>query len=170
MSGRPRSVPFRYSAEQLREMYAGNRGNAVARRYARFWAAVFGAGLAPRRWVTLEVRGRTSGRLLRFPLGCATAEGRRYLVPMLGAECNWVKNVRAANGRVTLRHGRAQECVLVELPVEQRAPLLKRYLNQVPGARPHVPVDRHADLSAFETIAGDYPVFRVERAATPGAR
>jgi hypothetical protein len=91
-------------------MYAGQRGNATARRYARFWSAVFAAGVVPGRWVTLEVRGRTSGRLVRFPLGYAELDGARYLVSMLGQECNWVKNVRAAKGHVTLRHRRAEQC------------------------------------------------------------
>jgi hypothetical protein len=38
------------------------------------------------------------------------------------------------------------------------------------GARPHIPVDRHAPLTAFESIAAQIPVFRVTcvRAATPG--
>ena len=41
----------------VRGMYAGGRGNAAARRFARVWAAVFSAGLAPRRWVTLRLPG-----------------------------------------------------------------------------------------------------------------
>ena len=67
-----------------------------------------------------------------------------YLVPMLGEQSNWVKNVRAAGGQATLRRRGAVPCRLVELPVSERAPILKRYLNQVPGARPHVPVSRGA--------------------------
>ena len=63
---------------------------------------------------------------------------------------------------MTLRHGRTERCLLVEVPVAERAPIIKRYLHKVPGARPHIPVDRHAELSAFETIAADYPVFRVD--------
>ena len=92
------------SSEQLRAMYAGGRGNATARRYALTWATVFGLGLAPRRWVTLEVAGRHTGRVTRFPLGMADWNGHWYLVPMLGENCNWVRNVRAAHGHVTLRH------------------------------------------------------------------
>jgi hypothetical protein len=80
---------------------------------------------------------------------------------MLGQDGNWVTNVRAANGRVTLRHRRAEHCWLIEMPVSQRAPVIKRYLNQVPGARSRIPVDRHASLAAFEAIAQDHPVFRV---------
>jgi polyisoprenoid-binding protein YceI len=151
-------------------MYAGGRGNATARRYARFWAAVFGAGVSPRRWITLEVAGRRTGRLTRFPLGMADWQGHWYLVSMLGAGCNWVRNVRAAGGLATIRHGRAQACRLVEVPADERAPILKRYLQQVPGARPHMAVDRRAPLPAFEAIAANYPTFRVESAATPEGR
>ena len=142
-------------------MYAGGRGNSAARRYARVWAAIFRLGLAPQRWVTLEVAGRHSGRATRFPLGMADWRGQWYLVPMLGENCNWVKNVRAASGQVTLRHRRSQQCRLVEIPVNERPPILKRYLEEVPGARPHVPVDRRAPLADFAAIAGQYPVFRV---------
>ena len=98
------------SDNAVRAMYVGGRGNAVARRFARVWAAVFGAGLFPRRWVTLEVAGRRAGRLTRFPLGMADWQGGWYLVPMLGGNCNWVRNVRAVDGLVTIRHGRARAC------------------------------------------------------------
>ena len=153
--------PF-YTPDELREMYRGGRGDATARRFARLWAVVFGLGLMPRRWVTLEVPGRRSGRTTRFPLGMADWEGDWYLVPMLGDGCNWVRNVRAAGGRVVLRRRGAHPCVLTALPVEERPPLLRRYVAEVPGARPHVPVDPDAPLEEFRRIASRYPVFRVE--------
>jgi hypothetical protein len=81
--------------------------------------------------------------------------------------CNWVRNVRAADGRATLRRRRAVPCGLVEVPVDERPPILKRYLEQVPGARPHIPVDRHAPAAAFAAITERYPVFRVEKRALP---
>ena len=61
---------------RVRAMYTGGRGNAAARRLARLWASVFGLGLQPRRWVTLEVAGRRSGRVARFPLGMADWDGQ----------------------------------------------------------------------------------------------
>jgi deazaflavin-dependent oxidoreductase (nitroreductase family) len=109
----------------LRAMYAGRRGNATARRYARFWKMASRLGFLPWRWVTLEVRGRRTGRVTRFPLGMADVEGQWYVVSMLG-ESNWVRNVRAAGGRGTLRRGRARPVRLVEMPVEERAPVIKR--------------------------------------------
>ena len=150
-----------FSPDRVRAMYTGGRAGPAARRFSRLWAAVFSWGLMPKRWVTLEVAGRRSGQLTRFPLGMADLGGHWYLVPMLGEHCNWVKNVRAAGGLVTLRHRRAVECWLAELPVDQRASIIKGYLQQVPGARPHVPVDRHAPAADFEVIAPSYPVFRV---------
>jgi deazaflavin-dependent oxidoreductase (nitroreductase family) len=156
-----------YSDDNLRAMYAGRRGNPTARRFARFWAAVHSAGLLPRRWVTVEVVGRRTGRVARFPLGMADWEGNWYLVSMLGSDCNWVRNVQAADGVVTIRHGRARARHLAEVPVEERAPILKRYLQKVPGARPHIPVDRNAPLAEFEEIAARYPVFRVDTVSTP---
>jgi F420H(2)-dependent quinone reductase len=149
------------SADAARAMYVGNRANPTARRLARFWARVIVLGLLPKRWVVLEVVGRRSGRIVRFPLGMADWQGQWYLVPMLGEQCNWVRNVRAAGGQATLRRRRAIPCRLVEVPASQRAPIIKRYLNKAPGGRPHIPVDRHAPLAEFEAIAPRYPVFQV---------
>jgi hypothetical protein len=88
-------------------------------------------------------------------------QGEWYLVSMLGADCNWVRNVRSANGEATLRHRGVLRCRLVEVPIEERPPILKRYLEKVPGARPHVPLVPGAPLADFTQIASRFPVFRV---------
>jgi deazaflavin-dependent oxidoreductase (nitroreductase family) len=89
-------------------MYVGGRGNDTARWYARLWSRLFASGALPRRWVTLEVPGRKSGKTTSFPLGMADVDGRWYVVSMLG-ECSWVANVRAASGAAVLRRrGRRQ--------------------------------------------------------------
>jgi hypothetical protein len=152
----------RASYERLRSMYPAGRPDRRARRSMRFTSAVIGLGLLPRRWVILEVRGRCSGRLIRLPLGMAELNDCWYLVPMLGEGCSWVRNVRAAEGHATLMRREAHGCRLVEVPVADRAPILKRYLEKVPGGRPHIPVDRRAPLSDFAAIASRYPVFRVD--------
>lgn len=152
----------------LREMYSGARGNATARRFARLWAWVFSAGLAPgSRWVTLEVPGRRTGRPTRFPLGMAVVDGQSYLGSMLGNDCNWVRNVRANDGYAVLIRRGARRVHLAEVPAELRPRLLKAYLQQVPGARPHVPVSHTQPTAAFEAIAKDYPIFRVEAVSAP---
>jgi deazaflavin-dependent oxidoreductase (nitroreductase family) len=148
------------SDDEARQMYAGGRGNERARWYARLWGRVFRLGLLPRRWVTLEVPGRRSGRPMRVPLGMADVDGRWYLVSMLG-ECNWVANVRAAHGEVTLYRRRRRRVRLVEVPVEHRAPILRRYVEKVPGGRPHIPVPKGSAQSDFAAVADGYPVFEI---------
>ena len=127
----------------------------------RAQARAASAGLPPKRVVTLEVRGRRTGRLVSLPLVVADYEGERYLVSMLGNGAGWVRNVRAAEGRAVLRHGRSEDVRLVEVPAEERGPILRRYLQLAPGARAHVAADRNAPLETFEQIAADYPVFRI---------
>ncbi|HKA18736.1 MAG TPA: nitroreductase/quinone reductase family protein [Blastocatellia bacterium] len=126
------------------------------------WSAtVHKLGIAPNYLVTLEVRGRRSGRVISLPLVMVTLDGDRYLVSMLGAEVEWVRNVKAAGGNVTLRHGRREDVHLVEVPANDRSRVLKEYLRRAPGARPHVPVDKNAPLSEFERVSPEIPVFRV---------
>ena len=80
---------------------------------------------------------------------------------MLGPKTNWVRNVKAAGGHAILRRRGREAVMLEEIPVELRAPVLRRYLAVAPGARPHMPVDRRAPLSEFEALADRYPVFRI---------
>ena len=134
-------------------------------------AAVFAAGIWPGRVAALEVRGRTSGRVISLPVVITDYDGERYLVSMLGENVNWVRNVRAADGTAVLRHGRREPVRLVEVPADARPPILRRYLELAPGARPHIPVDRRAPRQAFEQIAPRIPVFRVTAMTTaqPGS-
>jgi hypothetical protein len=143
-------------------LYRGGHPNRLAKILNRGWAVIHSLGIFPNYLVTLEVVGRQSGKVISFPLALTVMNGNRYLVSMLGAEANWVKNVRAAAGRARLRHGKSEEVLLEEIEVSQRAPILKAFLQHAPGARPHMPVDKNAPLSEFEKIASQYPVFRVE--------
>jgi hypothetical protein len=114
--------------------------------------------------VTLEVVGRQSGKLISFPLVMLVQNQERYLVSMLGAEANWVLNLKAAGGKATLRHGIREEVVLEEIDISQRATIIKAYLQIAPGARGHIPVDKDAPLAMFEEIAPQIPVFKVNAA------
>ena len=144
-----------------RWLYRGGRPNVLAKIFNRFWAIVHSLGIAPNYLVTLEVVGRQSGKLVSFPLAMVVMDRQRYLVSMLG-ESNWVKNVRAAGGEAWLVHGKREYVRLVEVEVAQRAPILKKYLELAPGARPHISIALDAPLQEFEKIAAEMPVFRVE--------
>jgi len=145
----------------LRWFYSGGRPNRLASMINRGWAAVYALGILPNYLVTLEVVGRKSGRGITLPMVVAVVRGERYLVSMLGENVDWVRNARAAGGDVVLRHGYREPVHLVEVPVGERAPVLKAYLQRAPGARPHIPVDKGAPLAEFERIASQVPVFRV---------
>lgn len=144
-----------------RWFYRGGRPNGAARIIDRGSAAVYALGVAPDHLVTLEVRGRRSGRTFSLPLVMAVVGGERYLVSMLGDGVNWVRNVEAAGGAVTLRHGRREEVRLESVAPELRAPVLKTYLRRAPGARAHLAVHKDAPLAEFERVAPQVPVFRV---------
>jgi deazaflavin-dependent oxidoreductase (nitroreductase family) len=144
-----------------RWLYRGQRPNWIARTLNRVWATVASTGVTSNIMETLEVTGRKSGRTVSLPIVLAVVDGQRYLVSMLGENVNWVQNVRAANGRAVLRSGAREEIQLEEVPADQRAPILKAYLQRAPGGRPHVPVDKDAPVADFEKVAAGFPVFRV---------
>lgn len=144
-----------------RWFYRDGHPNRVARALDRCTAVFYALGVAPNYLVTLEVQGRHSGRTIALPLVMVVVVGERYLVSMLGQNANWVRNVRAAGGDATLRHGRREKVRLEEVVVDRRAPVLKAYLKRAPNARAHLPVPRDASLAEFERVAPRFPVFRV---------
>jgi len=76
----------------------------------------------------LESRGRTSGLPRRTPVNLLDVDGRQYLVSARG-DTQWVRNVRADQGRLALILGRRrQERLAVELADADKAPILRAYL------------------------------------------
>ncbi len=144
-----------------RWMYRGGRPQALTKIINQGWAIIHSLGFFPNSMVTLEVVGRKSGKTISFPLAMVNMKGERYLVSMLGAEVNWIQNVRAAGGNAILRHGITERVILEEVELDKRAPILKAYLQIARGARPHIPVDKDAPESEFEKVASEHPVFRV---------
>ncbi len=129
-------------------------------------------GLTPSRWpgsacgtVILEVRGRRSGGLRSLLVTWVKYDGERYLVTMLGKEPQWVTNMRAAGGTVTLRHGTHRDEVrLQEVAASERAPVLQawyRFTGLSANPRRHFKLGRNATIEEFERIAADHPVFRI---------
>jgi F420H(2)-dependent quinone reductase len=145
-----------------RWLYRGGRPNVLAKMLNRGWAILHSQGIFPDRFVTLEVVGRKSGKIVSFPLAMTVMNGERYLVSMLGEETNWVRNVKAAGGKAQLVHGIREQVLLEDVDINERAPILKAYLQIAPGARPHIPISINAPIAEFEKIASKYPVFRVK--------
>jgi deazaflavin-dependent oxidoreductase (nitroreductase family) len=148
-------------------LYRGQRPNWIAKFLNRILAIRASNNATSNGIVALEVVGRKSGQVVSFPLVMVTVDGQRYLASMLGENVQWVRNVRASGGKAVLRSGGREEVRLEEIPADQRAPLLKAYLQVASGARPHVPVDKDAPLAEFEKIATMFPVFRLVIKRTP---
>ena len=121
----------------------------------------------------LSVPGRRSGQMRTTPVSLLTVAGERYLVGGL-ITADWVQNARAA-GWGSLRYGRRTERVgLVELPEEERAPILRAFPWLVPqGVRffqrlYDLPTDPALLPDAFAALAPRSTVFRVD--SPPAAR
>ena len=118
-------------------------------------------GMSPPHTYLLTVRGRKSGRPHSTPVTLVEEAGQRWLVAPYG-EVGWVRNARAA-GQVTLERGRRSETVrIVELSAEDAAPVLKKYLTQVPVVRPFFDVTPKSNLRDFVAEASRHPVFRIQ--------
>lgn len=144
-----------------RWQYRNGRPGWSARLANRLGALAISAGLVPGGAATLQVRGHKSGRLISFPVVIADYQGERYLVAMLGHKTNWVRNLRGGDGRAVLRRGKPEDVALVEDFSDDRAAILRRYLEVAPGARPFFAIDKQAPLEDFARIVDQYPVFRV---------
>ncbi len=138
---------------------------------------IIALGLAPRDAVTLEVRGRKSGKLRRLPILRTRYEGDDYLVALAG-ESQWVRNVRAAEGHAAIRRRRHRGVLLHEIACEQRPAIIKAYLDAAharsserSAARQtkfYFGLEARPSLDEIQEIAGYYPVFRIEyEPATP---
>lgn len=79
--------------DYLRWLYRGGHPNRFARLQNRASAVAFAAGIAPRRAAELQITGRRTGRVISFPVVIADVGGERYLVSMLGANVNWMRNL-----------------------------------------------------------------------------
>ena len=108
----------------------------------------------------LTVRGRRTGREYSTPVTLVEDETGRWLVAPYG-EVSWVRNARVA-GRVKLsRAGRTEDVAITEAGAADAAPVLKKYVTNVPVTRPYFDVRPDDPVSAFEAEASHHPVFRL---------
>jgi deazaflavin-dependent oxidoreductase (nitroreductase family) len=112
----------------------------------------------------LEVRGRKSGEWRQTPVNLLTVDGQDYLVAPRG-HTQWVRNIRVSGGgRLRLGH-RIQEIKVVELPDEQKPPVLREYLKRWAWEVKAFfdGVDASSTDEQLLAVAPDHPVFRLER-------
>ena len=92
-------------------------------------------------------------------------DGQRYLVAPRG-NTEWVRNVKAAGGEAILKRRKAERVRLEEVPVEQRAPIIKSYLKKTAlVTKREFGIEPEAPLEQFEKIADRHPAFRITKAS-----
>ena len=124
-------------------------------------------GLALGTMRVLSVPGRKSGEMRTTPVSPLVVGGQRYVVGG-STQADWVKNVRASGWGI-VADGREEERVrLVEMPVEQRGPILREFPKKVPGgilffrSMYELPKDREVLPKTFVALAPRCAVFRLE--------
>lgn len=134
---------------------------AAERLFNRIFGFLVGLGLGFKHNYLLQVRGRKSGKLYSTPIDLLEVSGKRFLVAPRG-QTQWVRNAQAA-GEVTLKRGSFQQSFRVLPVVDADKPeLLKAYLEKFKAeVQRYFPIAAGSDVSAFEGIAADYPVFEL---------
>lgn len=114
----------------------------------------------------LETRGRKSGLPRRTPVNLLETSGQSYLVAPRG-ETDWVRNVRADEGRLALLLGRKRsEYRGSEIDDTDKVPLLREYLRRWKSEVGIFFEGVGPDSSDEEIggIANRHPVFRLDPA------
>jgi deazaflavin-dependent oxidoreductase (nitroreductase family) len=112
----------------------------------------------------ISVPGRKSSKMRTTPVSPLTVDGQRYIVGGL-ERADWVKNARAAGWGILARGRKEERVRLVELPVEERASILREFPRKVPHG---VQFFRQlygisGNPEEFTSLAPRCPVFRIER-------
>jgi deazaflavin-dependent oxidoreductase (nitroreductase family) len=137
---------------QRPDWFTRNVFNRIVALFTRLGLSVAGSRV-------LEVNGRKSGEPRRTPVNLLDYEGERYLVAPRG-NTQWVRNLRAAGtGRLFLGR-RAQTFTAIEVPVEDRPPILRAYLKKwkwevgqfFEGVGPDAPDEDVARIAAARPI------------------
>jgi deazaflavin-dependent oxidoreductase (nitroreductase family) len=156
------------SSRYIKPKTATDFFNVAVARLTRMGISVYGSRV-------LWVRGRKSGDWRTTPVNPMTLrDGTRYLVAPRG-NTQWVRNLRADDGRGELHVGRRVEPFLAtEIADDDKPEILREYLKRwkfevgvfFDG------VDAKAPAEKLREIAPGYPVFRIEitRPGEPASR
>jgi hypothetical protein len=135
--------------------------SAVERVFNRAFGLLVGLGLGLRHNYLLQVRGRTTGRIVSTPVNVLELDGRRWLVAGRG-RTQWVRNAEVA-GEIVLRRGRRRRRYrLRPVPDAEKLPVLSAYLARFrTTVQRYFPVPAGSAPQAFAGLAARYPVFEL---------
>ncbi|HUB71070.1 MAG TPA: nitroreductase family deazaflavin-dependent oxidoreductase [Acidimicrobiales bacterium] len=119
-------------------------------------------GIGPWGARELRVRGRKSGRLRSTVVNLLQVGDQRYIVAPRGAT-EWVRNLRAAGSGELWLGRRCEKFDATELPDEEKAPVLKAYLDRwaFEVGRFFEGLHKGSSVEELAGFASSFPVFRV---------
>lgn len=126
----------------------------------RFIIWLLKLGIAPSIYYLLTVTGRISGNPHSVPVVLVEEGKKRWLVAPYGV-VDWVKNARVS-GMVKLSRGKlSEEMTIRELPPDESAPVLKKYLEKNPITKTYFDAREDSSLDEFVEDARSRPVFEL---------
>jgi hypothetical protein len=139
----------------------------VEKIFNRVFGILVGLGFGLQHNFLLQVRGRTSGRILTTPVNVLDTDGKRYLVAPRG-RTQWVRNAEAA-GEITLKKGSYRQSFRLQpIPDIEKPELLKLYLDRfATTVKRYFPLKAGSEVNAFRDVAPNYPVFELLRTDKP---
>jgi deazaflavin-dependent oxidoreductase (nitroreductase family) len=123
-------------------------------------------GLSLRGSRVLEVPGRSTGEPRRVPVNLLTLDGQEYLVAPRG-HTQWVRNVRANDGRFDLLLGRKRtHCAATEVADDDKVEVLRAYLKRwkAETGRFFEGIDADSSDEQIRAAAPNHPVFEIHPA------
>ncbi len=138
--------------------------NALTKKMNSFLGWLAARGVAGKRGVRLEHKGRVSGKARMTAVNWTELDGKRYLVAPRG-ETQWVRNVRADGGLAVLRRGSTIELVrLEEVPAEGRAAIIKQYVGENKIVKGEFGLEPDDPIEKYQEIAPNHPTFLIHPA------
>jgi deazaflavin-dependent oxidoreductase (nitroreductase family) len=141
---------------QQPDWFTKNVFNRTVAAFTRLGISVWGSRV-------LRVRGRKSGEWRSSPVNLLTYEGTQYLVAPRG-HTQWVRNLRVAGNGELLLGGKVQGFKAVEIPDEEKVPILRNYLKRwkFEVGMFFGGVSAESPEPELRRIAPDHPVFKIE--------
>ena len=138
------------------DWFTRNLFNPTIRAFTRLGLSVWGSRI-------LRVKGRKSGEWHDHPVNLLTYQGRQYLVSPRG-HTQWVRNIRVSGDGELVLGRRTQRFKAVEVPDDQKVPLLREYLRRwkFEVGMFFGGVSAESSDEELRRIAPDHPAFRVD--------
>jgi deazaflavin-dependent oxidoreductase (nitroreductase family) len=127
------SILLRYAGAMTQQAQKAQSYRRMVNRINKIITGLQRIGIAFGPMQLLTVPGRRTGQSRTFPIAVIPLAGGRYIMQAF-PNAAWVANARAAD-TVRLTRGRRSSTVrLVEVPVEQRRPLLREVVETQPAS------------------------------------